>query len=471
MVDSIQHQSFFYYIYRILFLYPAPTILTYMWNFGIFALVGLIIQILTGILLAMHYIPDATLAFASVEHIMRDVDYGWLLRYTHANGASVFFIAVYIHLFRNIYYGSFMHPREALWVVGVLILVLMILTAFLGYVLPWGQMSFWAATVITNSFSAIPKIGGSIVIWLWSDYSVSGVTLTKFFSLHYFFPFVILGLVGIHILLLHTSGSNNPLGFEVPSENIPFFPYYGIKDLFGFVLYIYLITTLILVYPNLLGHSDNYIQANPMVTPAHIVPEWYFLPFYAILRSVPDKLGGVIALAGGILLLFVLPWLFKSDIRSMRFRPTSRVLFWIFVVVCFQLGWIGSRAAEYPYTFLGQCFTFLYFLYFLVFGPLVIVLEKAMWSDPNLRRKKYTASWPKRSNINPPMYYFHNGIPVNKDVWIILQRKKLGILKESPLSKRRPYDLNEFSYWYYNETTFDHYRRLRKYGFFTKPRL
>lgn len=409
-----------------LFLYPAPTILSYMWNFGVFSLVGLIVQILTGILLAMHYIPDADLAFASVEHIMRDVNHGWLLRYTHANGASVFFIVVYIHLFRNIYYGSFMYPREALWLVGVLILVLMIITAFLGYVLPWGQMSFWAATVITNLFSAIPKIGSYIVVWLWSGYSVSGATLTKFFSLHFFLPFIISALVFIHILLLHESGSNNPLGFIMKSEFIPFFPYYGIKDLFGFVIYIYIVATLILIYPNLLGHSDNYIQANPMVTPAHIVPEWYFLPFYAILRAIPDKLGGVLALAGAIILLFGLPWLFRAEVRSMRFRPISRVLFWFFVVICFQLGWIGSKPASYPYTFLGQCFTLGYFMYFLLFGPLSIHFETSFWNDISVVMKTYSTPWPPFSKIdwrakNREQVFFENhpygfmaGLPISR---------------------------------------------------------
>jgi len=364
-----------------LFLYPAPVNLSYLWNFGVYALVGLVIQILTGILLAMHYAPEMNLAFLSVEHIMRNVNHGWLLRYVHANGASIFFMVVYVHVFRGVYYGSFMHPRQALWVVGVLILLLMITTAFLGYVLPWGQMSFWAATVITNLFSAIPKIGNDIVIWLWSGYSVSNATLTKFFSLHYFLPFVIAALVFIHILLLHESGSNNPLGIFLRSDFVGFFPYYTVKDLFGFVAYLYVVCSLVLLVPNLLGHSDNYIQANPMVTPAHIVPEWYFLPFYAILRSIPDKLGGVVALGAAIVMLFLLPWLFKAETRSMRFRPLSRIAFWFFLVACFLLGWIGSMAAEQPFVFVGQTLTVIYFSYFLAIGPAIIFFEKLFWSE------------------------------------------------------------------------------------------
>jgi len=379
--DLITRNSVFYYVYRMLFLYPAPANLSYMWNFGVYALVGLLIQIITGILLAMHYVPDMDLAFLSVEHIMRDVNHGWMLRYVHANGASVFFIAVYIHVFRGIYYGSFLYPREMLWIVGVIILILMIATAFLGYVLPWGQMSFWAATVITNLFSAIPKIGNDIVFWLWSGYSVSNATLTKFFSLHYFLPFVILGLVGIHILLLHENGSNNPLGYSLKTEFVAFFPYYFAKDVLGFIAYLYLVLGLILISPNLLGHTDNYIQANPMVTPAHIVPEWYFLPFYAILRAVPDKLGGVLALAMALILLFVLPWMFFTEVRSMRFRPTSRWLFWFFVIVCLQLGWIGSRSASFPYVLIGQLFTIFYFLYIMLLGPLAIYFEEQFWDD------------------------------------------------------------------------------------------
>lgn len=383
--DPLTSRSILYMIYRMLFLYPAPINLSYLWNFGVYALVGLIVQILTGILLAMHYVPEMNLAFLSVEHIMRNVDNGWLLRYTHANGASVFFLVVYVHIFRGIYYGSFMHPRQALWTVGVLILLLMITTAFLGYVLPWGQMSFWAATVITNLFSAIPKIGGDIVVWLWSGYSVSNATLVKFFSLHYFLPFLISALVFIHILLLHESGSNNPLGIFLSSECISFFPYYFTKDLFGFVAYLYFVCSLVLLVPNLLGHSDNYIQANPMVTPTHIVPEWYFLPFYAILRSVPDKLGGVLALAGAILMLFLLPAFLKSEVRSMQFRPMSGILFWVFLIVSLVLGWVGSMAAEQPFVFVGQSATSLYFGYFCVFGPLIIALEHLFWNDAPVR--------------------------------------------------------------------------------------
>jgi len=377
--DFVTKNSAVYSIYKMLFLYPAPMNLSYYWNFGVYALVGLLVQIITGMLLAMHYVPDMNLAFLSVEHIMRDVNHGWMLRYIHANGASVFFMVVYAHVFRNLYYGSFMYPREALWIVGVMILVLMIATAFLGYVLPWGQMSFWAATVITNLFGAIPKVGTDIVLWLWSGYSVSNATLTKFYSLHYFLPFVILGLVGLHILLLHENGSNNPLGYSIKTEFVAFFPYYFAKDVLGFVVYVYIFMGLVLIHPNMLGHTDNYIRANPMVTPAHIVPEWYFLPFHAILRAIPDKLSGVLALAMAIVLLFFVPWFMEAEVRSMRFRPMSRWLFWFFVIVCLQLGWIGGRSASFPYVLLSQLFTIFYFLYFMVLGPLVIYLEEKMW--------------------------------------------------------------------------------------------
>lgn len=352
-----------------------------LWNFGIYGLVCLSIQLLTGILLAMHYTAQIDLAFLSVEHIMRDVNFGWLLRYIHANGASMFFIVIYLHTFRGLYYGSFIYPRQTLWIVGVLILLLMIVTAFLGYVLPWGQMSFWGATVITNLFSAIPFFGNSIVTWLWGGFSIDNATLTRFYSLHYLLPFIITGLVAFHLILLHNVGSNNPLGISFSSDGgITFAPYYLIKDLYGVILFISFFSIILFFLPNILGHPDNYTPANPMVTPAHIVPEWYFLPFYAILRAIPDKLAGVIALASAIACLFLLPVLHKPEVRSMALRPLSRILFWWFVMVCFLLGWLGSKPVTYPFFELAQLFCILYFSYFFVFGLFIIHIEKKFWN-------------------------------------------------------------------------------------------
>jgi len=376
------------YFYNLLFIYPAPSNLTYLWNFGIYAILALIIQIVTGILLAMHYIPHLDYAFVSVEHIMRNVNNGWLLRYVHANGASLFFIVVYIHIGRNIYYGSYLYPRGSLWNVGVIIFILMIITAFLGYVLPWGQMSFWAATVITNLFSAIPVIGTDLVLWLWSGYSVSGVTLTKFFSLHYLLPFIILILAIVHIYLLHLNGSNNPIGVSlIKLDSVSFFPYYSSKDIFGIIFYIFLAINIILIFPNLLGHSDNYIQANPMVTPSHIVPEWYLLPFYAILRSIPNKLLGVIGMGLALVILMFIPILFKSSIRSTQFRPISKLSYWFFVIALIQLGIIGGKTAEDPYIFFGQILTTLYFGYFIAIQPLINFIEFSFWQNFNNLKK------------------------------------------------------------------------------------
>jgi len=294
--------------------YPTPINLNYMWSFGSAAGFCLIIQIITGIFLAMHYTPHIDLAFNSVEHIMRDVNNGWLLRYLHANGASMFFIVVYCHIFRGLYFGSYIFPRGKLWASGVIIFLLMMATAFMGYVLPWGQMSFWGATVITNLFSAIPLVGNSIVEWLWGGFSVDNATLNRFFSLHYLMPFLIAGFTLIHLSLLHSTGSNNPLGVNLYVDSIPFYPYFYVKDLFAFFILIFLFSFFVFFYPNTLGHSDNYIPANPLVTPAHIVPEWYFLPFYAILRSIPDKLGGVIAMVSAIIVLLFLPIINTSEI-------------------------------------------------------------------------------------------------------------------------------------------------------------
>jgi ubiquinol-cytochrome c reductase cytochrome b subunit len=355
--------------------YPSPTNLNYFWGFGSLAGICLVIQIITGVLLAMHYTPHVSLAFYSVEHIMRDVNYGWLLRYTHANGASMFFLVVYIHMFRGLYYGSYIKPREGLWISGVIIFVLMIITAFMGYVLPWGQMSFWAATVITNLFSAIPIIGESIVQWLWGGFSVNNATLNRFFSFHYLFPFVIAGDVLIHLDILHEYGSNNPLGFESKVDSTNFYPYFYVKDLFGFFVFLLVFASFVFFAPNVLGHPDNYVQANPMVTPAHIVPEWYFLPFYAILRSIPDKLGGVICMAASLVVLVLLPFLNTSKVRSSIFRPLYRKAFWWFFVNSVILGWIGQKVVEYPYVEIGQIATVLYFIYFLIIIPLLGYIE------------------------------------------------------------------------------------------------
>lgn len=355
--------------------YPSPTNLNYFWGFGSLAGICLVVQIITGVLLAMHYTPHVSLAFYSVEHIMRDVNYGWLLRYTHANGASMFFLVIYIHMFRGLYYGSYIKPREGLWISGVIIFILMIITAFMGYVLPWGQMSFWAATVITNLFSAIPLIGESIVQWLWGGFSVNNATLNRFFSFHYLFPFVIAGAVLIHLAILHEYGSNNPLGFESKVDSTNFYPYFYVKDLFGFFCFLFIFSCFVFFAPNVLGHPDNYVQANPMVTPAHIVPEWYFLPFYAILRSIPDKLGGVICMAASLIVLIALPFLNTSKVRSAVFRPLYRKAFWWFFVNSLILGWIGQKVVEYPYVEIGQIATVLYFIYFLIIVPLLGYIE------------------------------------------------------------------------------------------------
>jgi len=315
----------------------------------------------------MHYTPHVDLAFLSVEHIMRDVNNGWLIRYLHANGASMFFGVVYIHIARGIYYGSYQKPRGFVWVAGVVILILMMATAFMGYVLPWGQMSFWAATVITNLFSAFPIVGEPIVAWLWGGFSVDNATLNRFFSFHYLLPFLIVGAVLAHLAVLHQNGSNNPLGVHSGIDKIPFYPYFIIKDLFSWVIAFVFYFGFVFFAPNYLGHTDNYIEANAMVTPAHIVPEWYFLPFYAILRSIPHKLGGVIAMFAALLVLFLLPYLNTSEIRSSSFRPLHRQFFWLLVLDYFVLGWIGGCAPETPYLEIGQIATFFYFFLFLVY--------------------------------------------------------------------------------------------------------
>ena len=357
--------------------YPTPKNLNYWWNFGSLAGITLVIMIVTGIILSMHYTAHVDHAFQSVERIMRDVNYGWLIRYIHANGASFFFIVVYIHIFRGLYYGSYKAPRELLWMLGVVILLLMMATAFMGYVLPWGQMSFWGATVITNLFSAIPLVGESIVTLLWGGFSVDNPTLNRFFSLHYLLPFVIVGVVVLHIVALHRFGSNNPLGIDVrgDQDTVSFHPYYTVKDMFGLSVFLTIMAAVVFFLPNSMGHPDNYIPANPMVTPAHIVPEWYFLPFYAILRAVPDKLLGVLAMFAAIAVLFVLPWLDRSPVRSATFRPIYKIMFWVFLLDCVALTYLGAKPAEGIYVVLSRLCTVYYFAHFIIFLPALSVFE------------------------------------------------------------------------------------------------
>ena len=357
--------------------YPVPKNLNYFWNFGVLAGLALVIMIVTGIVLAMNYTAHVDHAFSSVERIMRDVNHGWLIRYIHMNAASFFFIVVYIHIFRGLYYGSYKAPRELLWMLGVVIFLLMMATAFMGYVLPWGQMSFWGATVITNLFSAIPFVGESIVTFLWGGFSVDNPTLNRFFSLHYLMPFVIAGVVVLHIIALHRFGSNNPIGIDAkgPQDTISFHPYYTLKDMVGIAMFLLLLAVAVFFFPNAMGHPDNYIPANPMQTPAHIVPEWYFLPFYAILRAVPDKLGGVLLMFAAIFVLFVLPWLDRSPVRSARFRPVFRIFFWLLFIDCIALGYLGGKPAEGVYVALSRIATAWYFLHFLVILPVLSVFE------------------------------------------------------------------------------------------------
>lgn len=379
--------------------YPAPRNLNYWWEFGFIAMFMLIIMIATGIFLAMNYTPHVDMAFNSVERIMRDVNYGWLLRYLHMNGASLFFIAVYIHIFRGVYYGSYKAPRELLWMLGVLILLLMIMTAFIGYSLIWGQMSMWGMTVITNLMSAIPLVGQEVVTWLWGGFSVGNPTLNRFFSLHYLLPFVIVGVVFLHLWALHTTKSNNPLGIDLksPQDFVPFHPYYTLKGAFGTVLFLILYCYFVFFNPNALGHPDNYIPANPLVTPEHIVPEWYFLPYYAMLRAIDfnigipftdiviinSKLGGVMIMLGSILILFVLPWLDTSPVRSCTFRPIYKWLVFLLIIDCFVLGYVGSQPADgvlggIPLNWIGKLGTFWYFLHFLVLSPVVGRIERPL---------------------------------------------------------------------------------------------
>jgi ubiquinol-cytochrome c reductase cytochrome b subunit len=361
--------------------FPTPRNLNYLWTFGGILTFCLGAQIVTGIVLAMHYQPSAAEAFNSVEHIRRDVNYGWMIRNFHAVGASMFFFAVYIHIFRGLYYGSYKAPREVLWILGVLIFGVMMATAFMGYALPWGQMSFWGVTVITNLFSAIneivPGLGTTVVQWLWGGFSVSGTTLNRFFSLHYLLPFVIAGLVILHIWALHVGGQNNPTGLDIKtkSDSVPMYPYAVAKDAFGLFAFLLLFAWFVFFLPDYLGHADNYTEANPLVTPPHIVPEWYFLPFYAILRAIPSKLGGVIAMVSAIVILVFVPWLDSSRVRSAKYRPIYKWCFWLLVISSIGLGYLGAMPPEGAYVTWSRIFTFYYFAHFLLVMPIVGILE------------------------------------------------------------------------------------------------
>ena len=359
--------------------YPTPKNLNYWWTFGGILTFCLITQIITGVILGMHYVAHTDHAFESIEHIMRDVNYGWLIRYVHANGASMFFLAVYIHIFRGLFYGSYKAPREVIWIIGVIIYLLMMATAFMGYVLPWGQMSFWGATVITNLFSAIPFVGESITTWLWGGYSVDNPTLNRFYSLHYLLPFLIFGLIILHIWALHVPGNNNPVGIDVKknsNETMPFHPYMVMKDLLALLAFLLVFFGFVFYLPNFLGHPDNYIPADPLVTPAHIVPEWYLLPFYAILRAIPSKLGGVIFMFASIFILMALPWLDSCKVRSATFRPIYRKFFWVLLVVVILLGYLGAKPPEGAYLILARIATAYYFFHFLILLPILGRYEK-----------------------------------------------------------------------------------------------
>ena len=386
--------------------YPTPRNLNYWWTFGGIMTVILISQIITGVILAMHYVPHVDHAFASVERIMRDVNHGWMIRYIHSNGASMFFIAVYIHMLRGLYYGSYKAPREVIWLLGSILFFLMIAAAFLGYVLPWGQMSFHGAVVITNLLGSIPLVGEAITTWLWGGFAVDNPTLNRFFSLHYLIPFLMVGIVGLHIWALHVPGNNNPVGVLIPhdrhrTDTVPFHPYYTVKDGFAILVFLIMFAVFVFYNPNALGHADNYIPANPLVTPAHIVPEWYLLPFYAILRAVPDKFLGVVAMFAAIAVIFALPWLDTSKVRSTRYRPQAKIWFWIFLVNAVILGWCGAQLPDdavipgapsfmlfdgqlNSYLWLTRITTVIYFVYFLVVLPLLGLRETPLPVPPTI---------------------------------------------------------------------------------------
>ncbi len=359
--------------------FPVPRNLNYMWAFGAVLSFMLVAQIVTGVVLAMHYVPSATEAFSSVDHIMRDVNYGWLIRYMHSNGASLFFLAGYIHMFRGLYYGSFKPPREVIWIIGVIIYFLMMATAFMGYVLPWGSMSYAGATVITSLTSAIPLVGTSIAHWLWGGYAIGGPTLTRFYSLHYLLAFIIAAFVVLHVWALHVAGQNNPDGVEVKDverDTVAFTPYATMKDVFALSLFLILYAWFVFYIPNYLLDADNSNIANPLATPAHVVPEWYLLPFYAMLRAIPNKLMGVIVLVAAIAVLAVIPWLDRSPVKSAKYRPTYRFFFWIFVAICIGLGYLGSQEPTAGLALIARILTFGYFAFFLIIMPVLSFTER-----------------------------------------------------------------------------------------------
>ena len=355
--------------------YPTPVSLTYAWSFGSLAGISLVIQIISGLFLTMHYTAHIDLAFSSIEYIMRDVNNGWLIRYIHANGASMFFIVVYGHICRGLYYGSYMEPREVLWCSGVVLFLLMMGTAFTGYVLPWGQMSFWGATVITNMVTVIPVAGKPIVEWLWGGYTVNNPTIHRFYTIHFLLPFIIAGLSLIHLTLLHQVGSNSPIGSDTGTDDVSFYPYFVEKDLFAFTIYLFVFASLVFYAPNLLNHPDNCIPADPLETPAHVVPEWYFLPFYAILRSIPNKAGGIIAMGAAILILLLIPYINTSWVRNTTYRPIFKFFFWLFISDFIILTWVGQKPVRDTYIEVGQIATGYYFLFFLVILPVVGRIE------------------------------------------------------------------------------------------------
>src|SRR5262245_58650536 len=387
VVAWIDHRlPIFSYIEKEYHTFPTPRNFNYFWNFGAIATVMLVLMIVSGIVLAMNYQPNADLAFASVERIMRDVPSGWLMRYMHMTGASFFFAAVYIHMIRGLYYGSYKAPRELLWMLGVVILLLMMATAFMGYVLPWGQMSFWGATVITNLFSAIPVVGESIVTWLWGGFAVDNPTLNRFFALHYLLPFIIVAVVALHVVALHVHGSNNPLGIDPkgPQDTVPFHPYYTIKDGFGLTIFLIIYAIFVFFMPNALGEPVNYVPANPLATPNEIVPEWYLLPFYAILRAIPDKLSGVIAMFSSIGLLFLLPWLDTSRVRSCTFRPIYKWFVPVLVIDVLVLGYCGAHPPEGYFVPLARVATLYYFFHFLILLPVLGKIERPLPLPPSI---------------------------------------------------------------------------------------